>query len=45
MAGRLRSEQVAGINRNARPTSSEYAATRKRIIRTLIEEIVVRVED
>src|SRR5436305_13869864 len=24
-AGRLRSEQVADINRNARPTSSEYA--------------------
>ena len=27
-AGRLRSEQVADINRNARPTSSEYARYR-----------------
>jgi hypothetical protein len=26
MAGRLQSEQVADINRNARPTSSESAA-------------------
>ena len=27
-AGRLRSEQVADINRNVRPTSSEYARYR-----------------